>query len=188
MSQLIVSEALSLDGVFEDPANSPGATFEFAGWTTPYQSAEQNAYFAQGMGSSRALLLGRLTYEHLRAGWEQQTGPAADFMNTVPKYVVSTTLKQAAWQNTTLISGEAAGAVAQLKQGGQRLALLGSGLLAHTLRAADLIDEYSLLIYPLVLGRGRRFFDGGEQSRLKLTNSQAFSSGVVLMTYAPDRQ
>jgi dihydrofolate reductase len=189
MSKLLVANSLSLDGVFEAPAKAPGETFELAGWTEPYQSEEQNQYLASGISSGGALLMGRVTYEHMKAGWSRQTGPVADYMNNAIKFVASTTLKRATWKNTTLIKGDVAEAVAKLKQQpGQDLAVLGSGKLCRTLRKYDLIDEYSLLVFPLVLGKGRRFFTGGGQSPLKLKESKAFSSGVVLMTYVPDRK
>ena len=189
MSKLLVSNNLTLDGVFEAPAKAPLETFVFAGWTEPYQSQEQNDYLAAGISGGGALLLGRVTYEHMKAGWAKATGPVADFMNNATKYVASTTMKRATWKNTTLLKGDVVEAVAKLKrESDQGLAVLGSGKLCQTLRKAGLIDEYSLLIFPLVLGKGKKFFAGGGPTALKLIESKAFSSGVVLNTYVPDRK
>jgi dihydrofolate reductase len=188
MSKLLVSNNLTLDGVFEAPAKAPMETFVYAGWTEPYQSQEQNDYLAAGISGGGALLLGRVTYEHMKAGWAKATGPVADFMNNATKYVASTTMKRATWKNTTLLKGDVVEAVAKLKQSGQDLAILGSGKLCQTLRKAGLIDEYSLLVFPLVLGKGKRFFTGGGMTGLKLQQAKPFSSGVVLMTYVPDRK
>jgi dihydrofolate reductase len=188
MSKLLVSNSLTLDGVFEGPVKSAVEKFPLAGWTAPYQSEEQNQYLASGISSGGALLLGRVTYEHMKAGWAKATGPVADYMSNVTKYVASTTMKRTTWKNTTLIKGDVAEAVAKLKQSGQDIAVLGSGKLCQILRKADLIDEYSLLVFPLVLGKGRRFFAGGGQTPLKLQEARPFSSGVVLMTYVPDRK
>src|SRR5438105_10559271 len=148
MPKILVSESLTLDGVFEAPAENPAESFELAGWAEPYQSEEQNRYLASGIASPGVLLLGRSTYETLRAGWSPRTGPVADFMKNAKKYVVSTTLKKADWNNSTLISGNVAEEVARLKQSGQDMAVLGSGALCRTLREHDLIDEYSLLVFP----------------------------------------
>src|SRR5258707_976339 len=113
MSKLLVSNSITLDGVFEGPARSPKETFELAGWTEPYQSEEQNKYLASGLSSGGVLLLGRVTYEQMRAGWAQGSGPVSDFMNNVTKYVVSTTLKKPEWKNTIVISGNVAAEVAR---------------------------------------------------------------------------
>ena len=188
MSKLLVSNNLTLDGVFEAPAKAPLETFAYAGWTETYQSQEQNEYLAAGISGGGALLLGRVTYEHMKAGWAKATGPVADFMNNATKYVASTTMKRATWKNTTLLKGDVVEAVAKLKQSGQDLAILGSGKLCQTLRKAGLIDEYSLLVFPLVLGKGKKFFAGGGRTGLKLKEAKPFSSGVVLMTYVPDRK
>ena len=187
MRRILVSESLSLDGVFEAPAKLPGEPYPLAGWAEGYQSQEQNEYLAKGLGSGGALLLGRVTYEHMRQGWEHATGPVADFMNNAPKFVASRTLRQADWQNTTLLAGDAVEAVRALRaQPGKDLAILGSGQLANALRAAGLIDEYSLLVFPLVLGQGQRFFTGEARTGLKLKEAKPFSSGVVLLTYVPE--
>ena len=189
MAKLLVSESITLDGVFEGPAKAAGETFELAGWTAPYQSEEQNQYLAAGLGSGGALLLGRLTYQAFQTAWMPQIGPVADFMNNATKFVASTTLKQLDWNNSTLLTGTLVEAVAKLKQqAGKDIVVLGSGALCRMLREHELIDEYSLLVFPLVLGRGKRFFAGGGQSPLKLKEAKGFSSGVVLMTYAPERK
>lgn len=188
MRKLIVSESLTLDGVYEGLVKMPGEHFEYAGWSEPYASQEQMEYVSKNTSGEGVMLFGRLTYEHMKKGWEHQTGPVADFMNNMTKYVVSTTMKKADWKNTHLLTGDAVEAVRKLKQDSDKdIALLGSGLLAQTLMAHDLIDFYTLLVYPLMLGTGKRFF-GEARVPLKLTESKAFSSGVVMMNYEPDRQ
>jgi dihydrofolate reductase len=189
MRKLIVSESLTLDGVYEGLAKTSNESFRFAGWAEPYASQEQMEYVSKNTSGGGVLLFGRLTYEHMRAGWESATGPVADYMNNVTKYVVSTTMKKADWKNTYLLNGDAVEAVRKLKkESDQDIAILGSGALVQSLIDHDLIDSYMLLVYPLVLGTGKRFFIDSTQIPLKLTDSKAFSSGVVMMNYAPDRK
>ena len=189
MKKLIVSESLTLDGVFEDPAKSPGVSFKYAGWTEPYASKEQMEYVSKNTSGDGALLLGRVTYEHLKAGWEPQKGPVADFMNNVTKYVVSKTLKKADWNNSTLIKGNIVEEIKKLKKESDKdMAVLGSGMLVQTLIEHDLIDSYMLLVYPLVLGTGKRFFGDTHKAPLKLKESKSFSTGVMFLSYEPDRK
>ncbi len=189
MRKLVVSESITLDGVFEGPARTPYEPFEQAGWTEPYFSEEHMKYVSEGMAGGDALLVGRVTYEGFAASWTRQTGPVADFMNNVAKYVVSTTLKKAEWNNSTLISGNVAEEIARLKQQpGKNIAVLGSGALVRALMAYDLVDEYSLLVYPVVLGAGKRLFGGENKTSLRLREARAFSSGVVFLSYEPDRK
>ncbi len=189
MKKLIVSESLSLDGVFEGPAKTSDEHFEYAGWTEPYASKEQMEYVSKNTSGEGALLLGRVTYEHLKAGWESQKGPVADFMNNATKYVVSKTLKKASWNNSTLIKGNIVEEIKKLKKESDKdMAVLGSGMLVQTLIEHDLIDSYSLLVYPIVLGRGKRFFGDGNKAPLKLQDTKTFSSGVMFLSYTPDRK
>jgi dihydrofolate reductase len=189
MGKLIVSESLTLDNVFEGPVQLPFEKFQHAGWTEPYASEEQMQYVSEGMSSGGALLLGRVTYEYFEAAWVPQTGPLADFMNNATKYVVSTTLKKAEWNNSTLIKGNIVEEIAKLKQQpGKDMAILGSSALARSLMQHDLIDEYSLLVYPLVLGTGKRFFGDGAKASLRLKETRPFSSGVVFLSFEPERK
>jgi len=189
MRKLIVSESLTLDGIFEGPAKTPFEPFELAGWTEPYFSEEQMQYMMEGMSGGDALLLGRETYQGFEPAWTAQSGPAADYMNSVAKYVVSTTLKKAEWNNSTLIKGNIVEEIRKLKQQpGKDIAILGSGALVRSLMTHDLIDEYSFLVYPVVLGRGKRFFGASGTTALKLKKAKAFSSGVVSLFYEPQRR
>lgn len=189
MRKLIVSEMLTLDGVYEGPAKTSNEPFEYAGWAESYASQEQMEYVSKNTSGEGVMLFGRLTYEHMKAGWADQSGPVADYMNNMTKYVVSSTMKKPDWKNTYLLSGDVVEAVRKLKQESDKdIAILGSGMLARALMEHDLIDVYMLLVYPLVLGRGKKFF-GETQAKfgLKLVDSKAFSTGVMMLNYVPDR-
>lgn len=186
MGKVVVSEFVSLDGVIEDPGGAE--KFEHGGWTIPYWSDEIGAFKLHELMTSDALLLGRVTYEGFAAAWPGQADEAgfADRMNNLPKYVVSTTLDKADWNNSTIISGNVAEEVANLKeQPGQDILINGSGKLIQSLMPDNLIDEYRLLVYPIVLGSGKRLFQGGIDTTLKLVESRAFDSGVILLRYQP---
>jgi dihydrofolate reductase len=186
MGKVVVSEFVSLDGVIEDPGGAE--KFEHGGWTIPYWSADIGAFKFDELMTSDALLLGRVTYEGFAAAWPGQADEAgfADRMNNLPKYVVSTTLDKADWNNSTIISGNVAEEVASLKeQPGQDILINGSGKLIQSLMPDNLIDEYRLLVYPIVLGSGKRLFQGGIDTTLKLVESRAFDSGVILLRYQP---
>jgi dihydrofolate reductase len=189
MRKILVSESLTLDGVFEAPAKVAGETFEYAGWSEPYSNEELMKHVSESMAGGDALLLGRVTYQLFEASWSPQTGPVADYMNNVTKYVVSTTLKKAEWNNSTLIKGDIAEEITKLKkQSGKDIAVLGSGALVHSLMEYDLIDKYLLLVYPVVLGTGKRFLGDGNKTPLKLKETKPFGSGVVFLSYEPDRK
>jgi len=189
MRKLLVSESVTLDGVFEGPVHLPFEKFGQAGWTEPYFSEEQMQYLSEGMAGGGALLLGRATYHYFETSWSPQTGPVADYMNNVTKYVVSTTLKKADWHNSSLIQGNIVEEIRQLKQQpGKDIAILGSGTLVRSLMDGDLIDEYSLLVYPVILGTGQRLFEMQTKTLLKLKEAKAFGSGVVLLSYEPGRK
>lgn len=182
MRKLVASFFISLDGVVEGPG--PGDDFELAGWTMPYWDDQIGAFVQAGMEASDALLLGRVTYQGFAAAFASGTGPDAAVMNNFRKYVVSTTLEQADWSNSTLIRGNVAEEVARLKQQpGRDIAMSGSGTLVQTLLDEGLIDELNLLIYPVVLGRGKRLFKDGSNLTLKLKQSKSSSSGVQMLTY-----
>jgi dihydrofolate reductase len=178
VSKIIVSEYLTLDGVMEAPEE----------WQFPYYSDDVAEFNKVQILALDALLLGRVTYEIFAAHWPNQTNNefgVADKLNAMPKYVVSSRLKKAEWNNSTLIKGDVVEAVARLKQQpGGDISLMGSASLAQSLMEADLIDEYRLQVYPIVLGKGLRLFkDGMKRLNLKLVESIAFKSGAVSLVY-----
>jgi dihydrofolate reductase len=177
MSKIVVAEFLSLDGVMEEPR-----------WTFPYWNDEIAKFKHAELFASDAILLGRKTYEGFAQAWPSREGTDdyADRMNGLPKYVVSTTLEKVEWKNSSLIKGNIAQEASKLKQQpGQNLLIFGSGQLVSYLMAHNLVDEYRLLVYPLVLGKGQRLFPEGSDAKLKLAESQTFSSGVVALIYQP---
>ncbi len=193
MSKVVVLTNLTLDGVMQGPAGPDEdrrGGFAHGGWAAPY-AAPYAAMEATGntFASAGALLFGRRTYENFYAVWPKQTNsPYTEFLNTIPKYVASTTLKEPLpWSNSTLLKGDAAQAVSQLKQQpGKDLLIMGSGELIQSLMRANLIDDYVLLIHPLVLGAGRRLFpDGGATATLRLVATSTTDKGVVIATYQP---
>lgn len=177
MRKVVVSEFVSLDGVIENPA-----------WTMPFMSDEQNQFKFAELQAADALLLGRVTYEGFAAAWPgmaAQTGEYGAWMNGYPKYVASTTLESAEW-NATIIKGDIAEEVNKLKeQPGKDILVFGSGTFTETLLRLNLIDEYRLLVYPVVVGEGRRLFNDGLAATLQLVEAKTFSSGVVALTYVP---
>jgi dihydrofolate reductase len=187
MRKVIVTEYMTLDGVFEDPGGSEGTTH--GGWSFQFWGQEAMKYKFAELFASDALLLGRVTYEGFAKAWPtmKDEGGFADRMNSIPKYVVSTTLKELAWKNSHLIMGNIAEEVARLKQQeGQDILVAGSGELVRTLMQHDLIDEYRLMIHPVVLGGGKRLFsDVSDKTVLKLVDTKSFSSGIVILSYQP---
>ncbi|HVH31530.1 MAG TPA: dihydrofolate reductase family protein [bacterium] len=189
MRRVIVSMFVSLDGVMEDPGGAE--KFKHGGWTMAYWGDDIGKFKFDELFASDTLLLGRLTYQGFAAAWPSRTDDAgfADRMNKLPKVVVSTTLKEVGWQNSRLVKGNVAGEVSKLKQqSGQDILIAGSGMLVHTLMQDDLIDEYRLLAYPVILGSGKRLFQDVTKTPLKLMETKTFSSGVVLLRYQPDRK
>jgi dihydrofolate reductase len=189
MRELIVAEFISLDGVIQAPGGAEEDTeggFQHGGWTRPYWHNDIGAHFFQAMSRADALLLGRKTWQTHGGAFEPMVGdPFGDAMNGIRKYVVSTTLTSAsAWRNSTLINGNVVETVRALKQQpGKNILVDGSSVLIHTLAQNDLVDEYSLHIYPLVLGGGKRLFPDGKRLNLKLVESQALPTGVVFQRY-----
>jgi dihydrofolate reductase len=185
MGKLVVTEFVSIDGVFEDPGGAED--YEHGGWTFEYDRGEDgNKFKLDELMEAEAQLLGRVTYEGFAEAWPSRTGPFADKLNNDPKYVVSTTLKDPAWQNTFVISDNVAEEIAKLKeQTNGAILVAGSGTLVGTLLAADLVDELRLMVFPTVLGRGRRLFpDGIGRLKLKLTESrQVGPDGVQVQVY-----
>ena len=192
MSKVVVLTNLTLDGVMQGPAGPDEdrrGGFEHGGWAAPYAAMEATG---NTFASAGALLFGRRTYEQFSAVWPRQTNsPYTGYLNTIQKYVASTTLKEPLpWSNSTLLKGDAAQAVSQLKeQPGKDLLIMGSGELIQSLMRANLIDDYVLLIHPLVLGSGRRLFpDGGAAATLRLVATSTTDKGVVIATYQPASQ
>lgn len=186
MSKLVVSEFITLDGVVEDPGGAE--SFEHGGWSFKFeQGPEGEQYKLDEVLAADALLLGRVTYEGFAAAWPAITDEAgfADKMNGMPKYVVSTTLERPEWNNTTVIKGDVAGEVPKLKQQAGDLLVTGSPTLIRTLMEHDLVDEYRLMVFPIVLGTGKRLFgDGSKLSTLRLVDAKPVGpDGVVVLTY-----
>ena len=191
MGKLIVITNLTLDGVMQSPGRpeeDPRDGFEHGGWAVPF-AAMQQAEAGEAFANMGTLLFGRWTYESFYAFWPNQTGnPFTEFLNNVPKYVVSTTLEEPlAWSNSRLIRGDISKAVEKLKrEQGKDIVVFGSGVLIQSLMRWNLVDEYVLLIHPLVLGSGRRLFvSGGAAINLRLRDVKATSNGVMVATYLP---
>jgi dihydrofolate reductase len=194
MRKVVVFTSVTLDGVMQAPGRPDEDTrggFGHGGWALPYNDEVMGKVVAENMAGSGSLVLGRRTYEDLYGFWPEQTGnPFTEVLDNTRKYVASTTLAEPLpWRNSTLLEGDAADAVARLKQEpGRDLTVLGSGELVQSLRRRDLVDEYVLLLHPLVLGSGRRLFpDGGGPADLRLTGSTATTTGVIIATYQARR-
>ena len=189
MRKLIVAEFITLDGVIQAPGAADEDTeggFVHGGWTHPYWHDDIGAHFFQAMSEADAFLLGRKTWQLHGAAFEPMEGdPFGDVMNNVRKYVVSTTLDSAsAWRNSTLIQEDVAEAIRQLKQQpGKNILMDGSSVLHQILAENDLVDEYSLHVYPLVLGAGKRLFPEGRRIDLTLAEATPLPTGVVFMRY-----
>ena len=176
MRKIIVSEFISLDGVIEEPQ-----------WSLEYWNDQISDFKGAELFAFDALLLGRITYEGFAAAWPSRTDEDgyADRINSMPKYVISSTLKSAEWQNSTLIADDVVAQVQALKQQpGQDILIFGSGTLVQSLIPHQLIDEYQLLVYPLVLGQGKRLFGPHTPTKLSLLEVKSFSSGAILQRYA----
>jgi dihydrofolate reductase len=192
LRKLIVSEFVSLDGVIQAPGGPEEDTdggFAHGGWTIPYWHDDIGAHFFGMITDCDVFLLGRRTWQGHGAAFDPmpEGDPFGDLMKRMQKVVVSTTLTSTdLWRNSTIISGNVVEEVRKLKEApGQNIALDGSSVLVHTLIENGLVDEYSLLVYPLVLGGGKRLFSDGLRVNLELIESRPFPSGVVLMRYQP---
>ena len=191
MRELVIAEFITLDGVIQAPGGDVEDTeggFVHGGWTIPYWHDAIGEHFFQAMSQADTLLLGRKTWEiHGGAFEPMEDDPFGSAMNAVRKYVVSTTLASAgAWRNSTLISRNVVDEVRKLKQEpGKNILLDGSSVLAHTLIENDLVDEFALHVYPLVLGSGKRLFPDGKRLNLTLVESQMLPTGVVYQRYRP---
>ncbi len=185
MGKLAVTEFVSVDGVFEDPGGAEG--YEHGGWTFEYDRGEDGDKFKlDELTEAQVQLLGRVTYEGFAAAWPSREGPFADKLNSDPKYVVSTTLTDPEWQNTTVISDNVVEELTKLKDETEGVILVaGSGTLVRTLLGANLVDELRLMVFPTILGRGRRLFpDGIDRLKFELAESKIVGSdGVQVQIY-----
>ena len=185
MGRLVVTEFVSIDGVFEDPGGAEA--YEHGGWTFEYDRGDEgNKFKMDELMDAEVQLLGRVTYEGFAAAWPERDGPFADKLNNDPKYVVSTTLTDPSWNNTTVISDNVAEEIAALKERtAGSILVAGSGKLVATLLEADLVDELRLMVFPTVLGRGRRLFPGaGDRLKLKLVEAREVGTdGVQVQVY-----
>jgi dihydrofolate reductase len=192
MGTTIVMNHVTLDGVMQGPGQTDEDTrdgFALGGWATAYADQTTGAKMGERMGEDRAFLFGRRTYEQLLKSWNDRGGPFKDALNDTHKFVASSNpATNLEWPNSTLLSGDVPAAVADLKASTPtNLVIMGSGMLIGSLMAADLIDEYLLMIAPLVLGSGRRLFPVGVHTSLRLVESVSTPTGVVIATYERER-
>jgi dihydrofolate reductase len=191
MGTLLVTTFLSLDGVMQGPGGPDedrDGGFVHGGWSVPYFDDNVGGIMTDLVGQASALLLGRRTYDIFAASWPlaEADDPIGSVLNRIPKYVASRTLDSVSWQNSTLLSGDTAGAVAKLKQQVDgEIQVHGSGDLSQTLIRNDLVDEFHLLLFPVLLGTGRRLFaDGTVPGGLRLVSNTTSPSGIVVNRYA----
>jgi len=186
MARIVVTEFVSLDGVIEAPGG--GEDFKHAGWTFEIERGEEGDKYKldEALGAD-ALLLGRRTYEGFAAAWPSMEGEFADKFNGMPKYVVSSTLEEPEWNNSTVLKGDVVEEVAKLKRESEGdIVVHGSAQLVQTLVENGLVDELHLMLFPVVLGSGKRLFgEMSDKRRLRLADSQTVGDGVVILTYVP---
>lgn len=197
MRKVIVSEFVTLDGVMEAPGGEPGHVH--SGWVIEFMGREQLKYKLDETLEAGSLLIGRVTYESFASAWpdrsfgdeiedavpDDEMTVFADKMNAMPKHVVSTTLKDPQWNNSSVISGDLSTAVTQLRQqDGGPILVMGSRTLVHSLMALDLVDEFRIMVFPVLVGHGRKLFpETQNKTVLRLVDSQRFATGVVVQTY-----
>jgi dihydrofolate reductase len=188
VGKIVVTEFVSLDGVMEDPGGAEG--YRHGGWTFEFDRGPEGDKFKldEALGAE-ALLLGRVTYEGFAAAWPSRDGEFADKFNTMPKYVVSSTLEKADWTNSTVLEGDLAAGVAALRQKHDGdVVVNGSARLVQALLEHDLVDELRLMVFPVVLGSGRRLFgETSDKKRFRLTSSTTVGDGVAIQVYEPVR-
>ncbi len=186
MGRIVVTEFASLDGVVEDPGGAED--FKYGGWSFEFDRGEEGDKFKldEALGSE-ALLLGRVTYEGFADAWPSREGEFADKFNTMPKYVVSTKLENPDWNNSTVLQGDVVEAVSKLRQEADGdVVVHGSVQLVRTLLEHDLVDELRLMVFPVVLGSGKRLFgETSDQKKLRLVDSRTVGDGVAILIYAP---
>jgi dihydrofolate reductase len=185
MGKIVVTEFISMDGIIEDPGGSED--YEHGGWSFQLDRGEEgNKFKVDETMATDALLLGRVTYEGFADAWPSREGEFADKFNNMPKFVVSTTLDKPEWNNSTVISRDVAAEVGKLKERfANDVVVHGSAQLVNALKEQDLVDEYRLMVFPVVLGRGKRLFsDGGDLIPLKLSEAkQVGPDGVIILSY-----
>jgi dihydrofolate reductase len=189
MGRIVVTEFVSLDGVVEAPGGGEG--FVYDGWSFEFDRGEEgNRFKLEETMGSEALLLGRKTYEGFAAAWPSRDGEFADKFNSMPKYVVSSTLESPEWSNTTVLHGDLVEDVAKLREAHQGdVVVHGSPQLVHGLLEADLVDELRLMVFPVVLGTGKRLFgETSDKKPLRLVTSQTVGDGVSILVYEPGRE
>jgi dihydrofolate reductase len=186
VGKIVVTEFVSLDGVMEDPGGAEG--YRHGGWTFEFDRGPEGDKFKldEALGAE-ALLLGRVTYEGFAAAWPSRDGEFADKFNTMPKYVVSSTLEKADWTNSTVLQGDLTAEVAALRQKHEGdVVVNGSARLVQALIKLDLVDELRLMVFPVVLGSGRRLFgETSDKKRFRLTSSKTVGDGVAIQVYEP---
>jgi dihydrofolate reductase len=192
MGKVVVMNSVTLDGVMQAPGRPDEDTrggFADGGWAVPYGDDAMVAKMGERMGGDRAFLFGRRTYEQLLTSWNARGGPFKDALNDTHKYVASSNpATELEWPNSTLVHGDVPAAVSELKRSSEtNLVIMGSGVLIASLMAADVIDEYLVMIAPVVLGAGRRLFGEGVRATLRLTESVTTNTGMVLVTYEAER-
>lgn len=186
MGRIVVTEFVSLDGVMEAPGGGEG--FKHAGWTFDIARGQEGDKFKLDETlNTQALLLGRVTYEGFAAAWPTRQGEFADKFNSIPKYVVSSTLEKAEWNNSTVLRGDVAEQVSKLKRElDGNIVVHGSAQLVQTLIEHDLVDELRLMVFPVVLGAGKRLFgDTSDKKRLRLTDSKTVGDGITILIFEP---
>ncbi|MEX2236357.1 MAG: dihydrofolate reductase family protein [Dehalococcoidia bacterium] len=186
MGRIVVTEFVSIDGVIEDPGGSEN--FKYGGWSFEIERGEEGDQFKMDeTRNSDALLLGRVTYEAFAEAWPSRDGEFADKFNSMPKYVVSSTLENPEWQNSAVLKGNVAEEVSKLKQRHDGdIVVHGSAQPVQALIENDLVDELRVMIFPVVLGAGKRIFgETSNKKRLQLTDSKIVGDGVAILTYAP---
>jgi dihydrofolate reductase len=190
MGKIIISENASLDGVVQDPTGEEG--FRFGGWFGQVNDSDRQAWTGMGAeeaASAKALLLGRLSDEWFASRWLGRTGPWADRLNSMPKYILSSTLKEPKWPNSTVLGGDLVGEITKLKSRiDGDIVVIGSIQLVHALWAHDLIDELRLKVFPMVLGSGRRLFgEGGEMRGMRRTAVKPLGDSLSYLIYERTR-
>jgi dihydrofolate reductase len=186
MGRIVVTEFVSLDGVMEDPGGAED--FEHGGWSFEFSRGEEGDKFKLDEAfESEALLLGRVTYEGLAEAWPSREGEFADKFNSMPKYVVSSTLEEPEWNNSTVLEGDVVEEISKLRQAVDGdIVVHGSARLVQTLLEHDLVDELRLMVFPVVLGGGKRLFgDTTDKKALRLADSKMVGDGVAILTYEP---
>jgi dihydrofolate reductase len=186
MKRLFATEFMSLDGVFEAPGPD-GSGFVYEGWTFPYMSDEFGKFKLDELKATDELLLGKVTYEGFATAWPGRTDEMgfADKFNSMPKHVVSKTLKKADWNNSHILKGDLVAAIKKLKTGKGTIAVHGSGSVVRFLLEHNLLDELTIMVYPIVLGTGKQLFADLKKTGLELVRSKSIANGIVILIYKP---